>query len=425
MKSQRFLENIFSIKYNKLVAVTIVSVVFICLTLLTPLLLDDSSERNNLHSFYTPTITNQSINIPIYYEIEETSFQPQFSLTAPPIPILSISGTLGQNGWYTSDVKISLYTTENSSGLLQIEYAFYNQEWTTFTEPFTIIAEGQTALYYRSRDIRGYIGAAKFQGIDIDKTPPYGSLLIDEGVKEAYSTLVTLNLSVIDEPSGPTTYPPSGYIWGVPSGPADMRFSNSGDFWSPWESLASNKTWNLEAGAGTKTVYAQVRDNAGLVSETFTDTINLITDQDSIAPETKISLSGKKGSNDVYTTDVVIIFYATDDLSGVNMIEYSFDANSWTQYISPFYISTEGETTIYYRSYDLAGNMELIKTQILNIERDRTSDSELSPLVIYSLFAIAIIIILVTIFIIRKKRTINHQNGVCGIKSGDITIFPY
>ena len=111
MKFQRFLENIFSIKYNKLAAVTIVLVVFICLTLLTPLLLDDSSERNNLHSFYTPTITNQSINNLIYYEIEETSFLLQFSLTAPPLPTLSISGTLGQNGWYTSDVKISLYTT--------------------------------------------------------------------------------------------------------------------------------------------------------------------------------------------------------------------------------------------------------------------------------------------------------------------------
>ena len=99
MKFQQFLENIFSIKYNKLVAVTIISVVFIGLTVLTPLLLDDSSERNNLHSFYTSTQTNQSNNILINYEIKETSFQPQFSLTAPPLPILSISGTLGQNGW--------------------------------------------------------------------------------------------------------------------------------------------------------------------------------------------------------------------------------------------------------------------------------------------------------------------------------------
>ena len=294
MTFQRFFKKKNSIKYNKLLAVTIFTIVFICFTLLTPLLLEEIYERNKLHSFYTPTIANQSDNIQIYYEIEETSFQPQFSLISLPIPSLSISGTLGQNGWYTSDVEISLYTTENSSGLLQIEYTFYNQEWTTFSEPFTIFAEGQTALYYRSRDIKGNIGTTKFQGIDIDKTPPSGTVKINKGTEQAFSTNVTLNLSVIDEPSGPTTYPPSGYIWGVPSGPADMRFSNDALLWSTWEPIAINKSWSLEAGAGTKTVYVQFRDNAGLISEIFTDTINLITNQDSLAPVTKISLSGKK-----------------------------------------------------------------------------------------------------------------------------------
>ncbi|MCJ7613488.1 hypothetical protein MUO71_01810 [Candidatus Bathyarchaeota archaeon] len=413
MKFQQFLENIFSLKYNKLVAVTIVSVVFICLTLLTPLLLDNSSERNNLHSFYTPTLTNQSNNNLIYYEIEETSFQPHFSLTSPPIPTLSISGTLGQNGWYTSDVKISLYTTENSSGLLQIEYTFYNQEWTTFTEPFTIFAEGQTAVYYRSRDVRGYIGVTEVQGIDIDKTPPNGSVLIDGGVKEAFSTLVTLNLSVIDEPSGPTTHPPSGYIWGVPSGPSDMRFSNNGAFWSTWESFASNKTWNLEAGAGTKTVYVQFRDNAGLVSETLTDTINLIANQDYLAPETKISLSGKKTSLGTYTSDVVIIFSTTDDLSGVNLTEYSFDENNWTEYTSPFYISAEGQTTIYYRTHDLAGNIESTNSQTIEIDRTQSSNSALSQPIIIVAVIMPIIILLGAIVILKRihnKREIPRIN---------------
>ena len=391
MKFQRFLVNI-------------VSVVFICLTLLTPLLLDDSSERNNLHSFYTPTITNQSINNLIYYELEETS------LTSSPLPTLSISGTLGQNGWYTSDVKISLYTTENSSGLLQIEYTFYNQEWNTFTEPLTIFAEGQTAVYYRSRDVRGYIGVTKIEGIDIDKTPPYGSVLIEGGVKEAFSTLVTLNLSVIDEPSGPTTHPPSGYIWGVPSGPADMRFSNNGAFWSTWESFASNKTWNLEAGAGTKTVYVQFRDNAGLVSETFTDTINLITNQDYLAPVTKISLSGKKTSLGTYTSDVVIIFSATDDLSGVNLTEYSFDETSWTEYTGPFYISTEGQTTIYYRTHDLEGNIELTKSQIINLDRIEASNPAYLHLIIYVAITLAIISIIAAI-VKNKQKTRNKKSS--------------
>ena len=400
---QRFFKKNFSIKYNKLLAFRIVIIFFIYFTLLTPIWLDEISERNKLHSFYTPTLANQSNNILIYYEIEETTFQPQFSIIAPPLPTLSISGTLGQNGWYTSDVKITLYTTENSSGLLQIEYTFYNQEWTTFSEPFTIFAEGQTALYYRSRDNSGSVGVTKFQGIDIDKTPPYGSVLIDGGVKAAFSTLVTLNLSVIDEPSGPTTHPPSGYIWGVPSGPADMRFSNDALLWSIWEPIAINKSWSLEAGAGTKTVYVQFRDNAGLVSETFKDTINLITNQDSLAPVTKISLSGKKTSLGTYTSDVVIIFSATDDLSGVNLTEYSFDENSWTEYTGPFYISTEGQTTIYYRTHDLEGNIELTKSQIINLDRMEASNTTYLHLIIYFAITLVTISIIAAIVIMRRK----------------------
>jgi hypothetical protein len=386
-----------------LLAVTIFTIVFIFFTLLTPPLLEEIYERNKLHSFYNPTIANQSDNIQIYYEIEETSFQPQFSLISLPIPSLSISGTLGQNGWYTSDVEISLYTTENSSGLLQIEYTFYNQEWTMFSEPFTIFAEGQTGLYYRSRDIKGNIGTTKFQGIDIDKTPPSGTVKINKVTEQTFSTNVTLNLSVIDEPSGPTTYPPSGYIWGVPSGPADMRFSNDALLWSIWEPIAINKSWSLEAGAGTKTVYVQFRDNAGLVSETFKDTINLITNQDSLAPVTKISLSGKKTSVGTYTSDVVIIFSATDDLSGVNMTEYSFDETSWTEYTGPFYISTEGQTTIYYRTHDLEGNIELTKSQIINLDRIESSNTTYLHLIIYIAITLVAISIIAAIVIMKRK----------------------
>ncbi len=388
-----------------MLVVTTVTIVFIFSILFTYLPLNKISEQNKLDSFYIHKLTNQTNNVPIYYENEVSIFQQQFSVIALPLPILSISGKLGQNGWYTSDVEISLYITDNNSGLLQIEYAIYNQEWTTFSEPFTIFAEGQTAIYYRSRDVRGYTGATKFQGIDIDKTPPNGSILINAGSKETFSTLVTLSLSVIDEPSGPTTHPPSGYIWGVPSGPADMRFSNDAILWSMWEPITSNKSWSLEVGAGTKKVYAQFRDNAGLVSEIVTDTINLITNQDSLAPVTKLSLSGKKNSLDTYTSDVVIIFAATDDLSGVNMTEYSFDLNNWIEYTGPFYISTEGRTTIHYRTYDFEGNIETINSQTINIDRNETSNPTDSRLTIYVAITLATITIIATIFIIwRKKR---------------------
>ena len=321
-----------------------------------------------------------------------------------PQAILSLRGTFGDNGWYTSDVEVSLYATGDDSGSLTAEYALYNQGWITFSEPFIIFKEGQTAIYYRVRDdATGFVGETRFQTVDLDKTPPNGSVIIESGTSDAFSTLVALTLSVTDASSGPTTHPPTGYIWGVPSGPADMRFSNDGIFWSPWEPTASSKSWTLETGAGTKTVYAQARDNAGLVSEIFSDTINLITTGDTIPPVTKVTVSGKE-SGGVYTSTVAITLSAVDNLSGTSLTEYSFDANTWTTYTTRFTISAEGQTTIYYRSHDFAGNVESTKSQAINIKKVEKSDSAIPPLAVFAVVASFAIGVLAIVFMRRKQQ---------------------
>jgi WD40 repeat protein len=66
------------------------------------------------------------------------------------------------------------------------------------------------------------------------------------------------------------------------SGVAEMRFSNDGRTWSDWEGFQSTRSWDLtrfggSSSDGLKTVYAQVRDRVGNVSQTFIATIRLIT----------------------------------------------------------------------------------------------------------------------------------------------------
>ncbi|MFX1342734.1 MAG: OmpL47-type beta-barrel domain-containing protein, partial [Promethearchaeota archaeon] len=320
-----------------------------------------------------------------------------------PRAILSLSGTLGDNGWYISDVKCSLYISGDDSESLTIEYAFYNGEWATYSDPCNIFEEGQTAIYYRVRNATGFVWETTVATVDIDKTPPYGSVLIEGGAEEAFSTVVNLVLSVTDAPSGPTTPPPPGYIWGVPSGPADMRFSNDGVFWSLWESFAINKSWTLETGAGTKTVYVQARDNAGLVSEIFSGTISLVTAGDVIPPVTKITVSGKQSAG-AYTSTVAITLSAIDDLSGIGLTEYSFDANTWTTYATPFTISAEGQITVYYRSHDLAGNVESTNSQTINIDKIKESNSTIHPFVVYTALAAVAMGVFVIVFAGRKQR---------------------
>ena len=324
-----------------------------------------------------------------------------------PTAVLSLSGTLGDNGWYTSNVEVSFYITGEESDTCTIEYTFFNQEWRTYSEPFIIFEEGQTLFYYRVRNSTGFTWETTASMVDIDKTPPYGSVLIDEGTNEVFSTLINLTLSAADEPSGPTTLPPSGYIWGVPSGPSVVRFSNDGILWSSWSAIAKHKSWITETGAGTKTVYVQVRDNAGLVSEPFSDTINLVTTRDSIAPVTKILMSGKKGSSGIYTSAVAITLSATDDLSGVTLIEYSFDSQTWTEYTAPVPVYTEGETTIYYRSSDANGNIESTNSQTIEISKIEETSSFL-PLAA----GIVALVVAITLVVVLTRRRRKRQNQI-------------
>ena len=105
-----------------------------------------------------------------------------------------------------------------------------------------------------------------------DATSPTGTVEIDGGATYASSLNVTLDLTWLDpNPSSTLSPNPSG------SGVRDMRFSNLGDLvWGAWTPVAATAPWTLYDADGTRTVYAQFRDNAGNVSDGMAfDTITL------------------------------------------------------------------------------------------------------------------------------------------------------
>lgn len=55
--------------------------------------------------------------------------------------------------------------------------------------------------------------------------------------------------------------------------------------------------------------------------------------------------------------------------SGIKKTEYSFDGTTWNTYSTPFAISKEGTTTVYYRSTDNAGNVEITKSTSVKIDK--------------------------------------------------------
>jgi hypothetical protein len=113
-------------------------------------------------------------------------------------------------------------------------------------------------LYVRD-DANTYTTWTKKGTWTIDKTPPTGSILIENNSQYAYQTEVTLNLSATDDLSGV----------------AAMQFSNDGITWSAPEAYTTTKTWALSSGNGEKTGYVKFIDKAGNESQIYTDSIIL------------------------------------------------------------------------------------------------------------------------------------------------------
>jgi hypothetical protein len=92
---------------------------------------------------------------------------------------------------------------------------------------------------------------------------------------------------------------------------------------------------------------------------------------ETIAPTTIAMLtpSQPNGTNGWYTSDVTINLSATDAYSGVAVTEYSTDGTNWMPYNGSILISTEGATTVSYRSTDRAGNTETVKTVTVQIDK--------------------------------------------------------
>ncbi|MCW4046761.1 MAG: PKD domain-containing protein [Candidatus Bathyarchaeota archaeon] len=170
--------------------------------------------------------------------------------------------------WHTSDFAITLTCADDGSGIGATYYRINNgpiKNVAVDGHP-TITTEGaNNILEYWSVDGAGIeeLPHKILTQIKLDKTPPTGSLKINNGASYTGSSAVTLTLAVAD----------------TISGISQVRFSNDG-VWDTeqWESPVSIKSWVLTSGDGLKTVFCQVRDNVGFVS-TFSSSITLDTEK--------------------------------------------------------------------------------------------------------------------------------------------------
>jgi hypothetical protein len=125
--------------------------------------------------------------------------------TYPPVTQISFnpSNPNGENGWYISDVTITLLAKDYLSGINATYYRVNEGVWEIYESPFIISEEGDDILIeYYSDDIFGNVEDVKSTTLDIDKTPPNMTVEWDVEKIGWRKWLISFTITIIDNTSG-------------------------------------------------------------------------------------------------------------------------------------------------------------------------------------------------------------------------------
>jgi hypothetical protein len=266
--------------------------------------------------------------------------------TAPPTGTILIAN--GSAYTTTRTVTLNLTATDNYSGVALMRFSENMGTWSswvsfakTYTYTLTTPNDGTKSVDVQFQDYANNNSTmwVIYDYIYLDTTKPTGTVLINNGSLYTTSTSVYLNL----------TYTDNG------SGISKIRFGNTGDPWSAWETPSPTKAWTLPSGDGTKNVWCQVIDNAGLISDQFYDGIIL----DTTAPTGSITIN--TGVATTSSVSVTLYLTYTDAMSGVYQVRYGNSGGSWSAWeaasATKAWILTAGDAakTVWYQVIDNAG----------------------------------------------------------------------
>jgi len=111
----------------------------------------------------------------------------------------------------------------------------------------------------------------------VDLNAPTATLTLNNGASPTNGNTINLTINCQDGPHG--------------SGCQELRLSNDGITWNPWQIFTSTLNWTLSAGDGLKTVYLQLRDAGGNGVANSSNTIKQSLILDTVAPNAAVILS--------------------------------------------------------------------------------------------------------------------------------------
>jgi len=260
------------------------------------------------------------------------------SLYAPPVTV-SLSATDNVGG---SGVASTHYTTDGTDPSLTSP---------TYTAPFAISVT--STVKFRSWDNAGNVEATKTQVVQIDSAAPITSITCNSAACSSgwYGAAVTVALSATDT---------GGY------GVASTHYTTDGT-----DPTLASPTYTAPFSApSTTTVKYRSWDNAGNVESTKSQLIQI----DPTAPSTSIACNSADCLSSSYFSSLTVSLTATDNAggSGISSTHYTTNGTDPTltspTYTAPFTLSSSA--TVKFRSWDVAGNVEAINSQVIQVTAD-------------------------------------------------------
>lgn len=276
-----------------------------------------------------------------------------------PMGSVTTVGTLGNNGWYVSNVDATVAMVDTVSGSALIGTKLDAGAWTTVaaaSKALQVSGDGIHSLSYYGKDFAGRTNASQaaphIASIKIDRSGPVSthSFAGTLGANGWYTSSVVVNLAASDATSG------HGQLWSSVDG-------------GSWQSTTASSLAVSLATAGTHTVNYYAVDLAGNADGSQAAPHQAIVKIDLANPSSSRALQGTTGTDGWYTTPVTVTLTGSDATSGVSQLQYGLDpptaGTTPSVYGGPFAIGTEGVHELNHRALDNSGRLQAIQpTQV-------------------------------------------------------------
>ncbi|MCU4745957.1 MULTISPECIES: OmpL47-type beta-barrel domain-containing protein [Streptomyces] len=279
-------------------------------------------------------------------------------VTAPEVTA-SVDGVRNDDGAFFGSATVTLEATDAGSGVASVEFAEGTDgEWQPYADPVVVDRVGDHVLRYRATDVAGNVsepGTVEFTVVEPptdDTEPPETSATVsgDQNEDGDYLGMATVTVTASDAGSGVNS----------------IEYARGAD--GAWQEYTGPV---MVHDLGSHVLRYRATDRAGNVSQerSVEFTVVEVVEEDVTAPEVSASVAGNINSSGSYIGYAQVTIEATDEESGVELVEYSLDGGPYLEYGRPVIVDGVGRHTVSYRATDAAGNTSQAGEVVFTVAR--------------------------------------------------------